>query len=140
MAGAGNNPQPCAVCRHQRRRCDQNCETAPYLPASTYNDFDNAHKLFGVRNIDFTSSAAQSKTSYCRVHSQGSIMIYKHDFPPVVAEALAVHRGLLFVRDAGLLPCVVETDAQVVVKLIEFSNAPLSDVGIIICDIFDFLD
>ncbi|KAK1550569.1 hypothetical protein Q3G72_021185 [Acer saccharum] len=57
-------------------------------------------------------------------------MIYKHDFPPVVAEALAVHRGLLFVRDAGLLPCVVETDAQVVVKLIEFSNAPLSDTNI----------
>ena len=53
---------------------------------------------------------------------------------------LYVHRGLLFVRDAGLLPCVVETDAQVVVKLIESSNAPLSDVGIIICDIFDFLD
>ncbi|KAK3210487.1 hypothetical protein Dsin_015193 [Dipteronia sinensis] len=51
MAGAENNPQPCAVCRHQRRRCDQNCETAPYFPVSTCNDFHNAHKLFGVSKI-----------------------------------------------------------------------------------------
>ncbi|KAK1588690.1 hypothetical protein Q3G72_025975 [Acer saccharum] len=45
-------------------------------------------------------------------------------------EALVVQSGLLFARDEGLLPCVVETDAQVVVKLIEFGSAPLSDVGI----------
>ncbi|KAK3198775.1 hypothetical protein Dsin_022190 [Dipteronia sinensis] len=58
----------------------------------------------------------------------------------VVAEALAVHKGLMFARDACLLPCVVETNAQMVVKLIDSDSTPLSDVGIVINDILEFLD
>ncbi|KAK1581410.1 hypothetical protein Q3G72_005776 [Acer saccharum] len=37
---------------------------------------------------------------------------------PQIAETVAIFRGLVFARDAGLLPCSVETDAQVIVNLI----------------------
>lgn len=43
--------QACASCKHQRKKCDPNCELAPYFPASKYQEFQNAHKLFGVSNI-----------------------------------------------------------------------------------------
>ncbi|KAL6221968.1 hypothetical protein ACLB2K_005360 [Fragaria x ananassa] len=50
-----SSPSPvnhaCASCKHQRKKCDSNCELAPYFPASKYNEFQNAHKLFGVSNI-----------------------------------------------------------------------------------------
>ncbi|KAK1552164.1 hypothetical protein Q3G72_011625 [Acer saccharum] len=59
---------------------------------------------------------------------------------PVVAEALAVYRGLVFARDSGLLPCMIETDAQVVVKIIDSGSVPLSDIGTIISDIVQKLD
>lgn len=51
MSGGGPPSQACASCRHQRKRCDENCELAPYFPASRYREFLNAHKLFGVSNI-----------------------------------------------------------------------------------------
>ncbi|XP_042500129.1 LOB domain-containing protein 22-like [Macadamia integrifolia] len=43
--------QACAACKHQRRKCHKNCLLAPYFPSTRYQDFMNAHKLFGVSNI-----------------------------------------------------------------------------------------
>ncbi|CAL8132377.1 unnamed protein product [Prunus armeniaca] len=40
-----------ASCKHQRRKCDETCEMAAYFPASRYSEFQNAHKIFGVSNI-----------------------------------------------------------------------------------------
>ena len=51
MNREGGNPPACASCKHQRKKCDQNCELAPYFPASRYREFQNAHRLFGVSNI-----------------------------------------------------------------------------------------
>ncbi|KAI5320189.1 PREDICTED: LOB [Prunus dulcis] len=48
--GAAQN-HPCASCKQQRRKCDETCEMAPYFPASRYSEFQNAHKIFGVSNI-----------------------------------------------------------------------------------------
>ncbi|BBG98998.1 LOB domain-containing protein 22 [Prunus dulcis] len=48
--GAAQN-HACASCNHQRRKCDETCEMAPYFPASRYNEFQNAHKIFCVSNI-----------------------------------------------------------------------------------------
>ncbi|KAK3221879.1 hypothetical protein Dsin_008904 [Dipteronia sinensis] len=45
-----------------------------------------------------------------------------------VAEATAIFRGFIFASEAGLLPCTLESDAQVVVKLINTSNVPLSKI------------
>ena len=41
----------CASCKLQRKRCDSSCELAPFFPASKYREFQNAHKVFGVSNI-----------------------------------------------------------------------------------------
>lgn len=43
--------QACASCKHQRKRCDENCEMAPYFPSNRLKEFRNAHRLFGVSNI-----------------------------------------------------------------------------------------
>ncbi|KAK2649619.1 hypothetical protein Ddye_017108 [Dipteronia dyeriana] len=45
-----------------------------------------------------------------------------------MAEAPAIFRGLIFAMEAGLLPCVVESDAQVVARLINEAYIPLSDM------------
>ncbi|PQM41722.1 hypothetical protein Pyn_12576 [Prunus yedoensis var. nudiflora] len=48
--GAAQN-HACTSCKHQRRKCDETCEIAPYFPARRYSEFQNAHKIFGVSNI-----------------------------------------------------------------------------------------
>ncbi|KAG6662022.1 LOB domain-containing protein 27-like [Carya illinoinensis] len=51
MTKETGNMQACASCKHQRRKCDESCELAPFFPASRYREFQNAHRLFGVSNI-----------------------------------------------------------------------------------------
>lgn len=51
MNREGGNPQACASCKHQRKKCDESCELAPYFPANRYWEFQSAHRLFGVSNI-----------------------------------------------------------------------------------------
>ncbi|KAL2515859.1 LOB domain-containing protein 27 [Forsythia ovata] len=43
--------QACAACKYQRRRCTSDCSLAPHFPADQPKMFQNAHKLFGVKNI-----------------------------------------------------------------------------------------
>ncbi|KAF8649518.1 hypothetical protein HU200_064273 [Digitaria exilis] len=47
MTGGG----ACAVCKHQRRKCEPNCELAAYFPAHRMNDFRALHLVFGVANL-----------------------------------------------------------------------------------------
>ncbi|KAK3227791.1 hypothetical protein Dsin_007653 [Dipteronia sinensis] len=49
--GSGGSKQACAVCKHQRRKCVNNCSFASYFPADQQQDFVNAHRFFGVGNI-----------------------------------------------------------------------------------------
>ncbi|CAA2980409.1 LOB domain-containing 27-like [Olea europaea subsp. europaea] len=42
--------EACAACKYQRRRCTSDCSLAPYFPADQPKVFQNAHKLFGVKN------------------------------------------------------------------------------------------
>ncbi|KAF3439611.1 hypothetical protein FNV43_RR17889 [Rhamnella rubrinervis] len=49
-SSAGAN-QACASCKHQRKKCHEGCELAPYFPASRYGEFTNAQRLYGVSNI-----------------------------------------------------------------------------------------
>lgn len=51
MSREAGNFQACASCKHQRKKCDEACELAPYFPADRYTEFQNAHRLFGVSNI-----------------------------------------------------------------------------------------
>ncbi|GMI67139.1 hypothetical protein HRI_000383200 [Hibiscus trionum] len=40
----------CAACKHQRKRCDENCILAPYFPADKCREFQAVHRIFGVSN------------------------------------------------------------------------------------------
>ncbi|KAJ1289444.1 hypothetical protein BS78_02G164500 [Paspalum vaginatum] len=51
--GSGQN-QACAACKYQRRKCNPDCPLAPYFPADQQRLFLNAHRLFGVSNIQKT--------------------------------------------------------------------------------------
>ncbi|CAL4978844.1 unnamed protein product [Urochloa decumbens] len=52
MTGGGNGVGgACAVCKHQRRKCEPNCELAAYFPAHRMNDFRALHLVFGVANL-----------------------------------------------------------------------------------------
>jgi hypothetical protein len=52
MTGGGNGGRgACAVCKHQRRKCEPNCELATYFPAHRMNDFRALHLVFGVANL-----------------------------------------------------------------------------------------
>ncbi|WOL03009.1 protein ROOT HAIR DEFECTIVE 3 [Canna indica] len=42
----------CAACRYQRRKCKPDCILAPFFPANNQQKFLNAHRLFGVSNIN----------------------------------------------------------------------------------------
>ncbi|KAI3859259.1 hypothetical protein MKW98_007640 [Papaver atlanticum] len=49
---ANNNPrQACAACKHQRKKCSQNCMLSPFFPPEKKEKFQAVHKLFGVSNI-----------------------------------------------------------------------------------------
>lgn len=47
-----NTTQACAACKYQRRKCAPDCILAPYFPHDKQRQFLNAHKLFGVSNIN----------------------------------------------------------------------------------------
>ncbi|KAK2644314.1 hypothetical protein Ddye_019509 [Dipteronia dyeriana] len=61
-------------------------------------------------------------------------------YSPQIAEAYAILTGLSFTRDSSLVPCLVESDAQVVVNLINSSDALFLEVGMIIKDIMLLLE
>lgn len=48
----GSGTQACAACKYQRRKCTPDCVLAPYFPPEKQHEFRNAHKLFGVSNIN----------------------------------------------------------------------------------------
>ncbi|OMO53695.1 hypothetical protein CCACVL1_28437 [Corchorus capsularis] len=48
-AGGGVHPA-CAACKHQRKKCDENCILSPYFPADKSREFQAVHKVFGVSN------------------------------------------------------------------------------------------
>lgn len=46
-----NKRLACAACRHQRKKCSENCVTAPYFSAERTDEFQLVLKVFGVRKI-----------------------------------------------------------------------------------------
>ncbi|XP_033510468.1 LOB domain-containing protein 22-like [Nicotiana tomentosiformis] len=52
----------CAACKHQRKKCDANCQLAPYFPSNRSEDFPNVYRLFGVNNtIKLLNSVADDQ-------------------------------------------------------------------------------
>ncbi|KAM0892670.1 hypothetical protein ACQ4PT_025597 [Festuca glaucescens] len=54
VAGSGGQNQACAACKYQRRKCNPDCSLARYFPADQQSRFLQAHRLFGVGNIQRT--------------------------------------------------------------------------------------
>ncbi|XP_022774072.1 LOB domain-containing protein 2 [Durio zibethinus] len=50
VAAASGVHSACAACKHQRKKCDENCILAPYFPADKCREFQAVHKVFGVSN------------------------------------------------------------------------------------------
>ncbi|KAK3230321.1 hypothetical protein Dsin_002202 [Dipteronia sinensis] len=64
-----------------------------------------------------------------------STQVLEACFSPQVAEATAILRGISFAIDSGLLLTVFESDAKVVVDLINSGTAPRDETGTVIADI-----
>ncbi|KAK1587419.1 hypothetical protein Q3G72_012617 [Acer saccharum] len=56
-------------------------------------------------------------------------------YQPQIVEALAILRGLKLAMEIGLVPTVLESDAQAVINAIGSQVVPSSEVGVIIHDI-----
>ena len=41
----------CAACKHQRKKCSEDCKLARYFPANRSKEFQAVHKVFGVSNV-----------------------------------------------------------------------------------------
>ncbi|BBH00941.1 LOB domain-containing protein 2 [Prunus dulcis] len=48
--GELNSRHACSACRHQRKKCDDDCVMAPYFTAEKEEAFRAVHKIFGVSN------------------------------------------------------------------------------------------
>lgn len=47
----GSTHPACASCKHQRKKCNNDCILAPYFPADKNREFQAVHKVFGVSNV-----------------------------------------------------------------------------------------
>ncbi|EEF40010.1 putative mediator of RNA polymerase II transcription subunit 12 [Ricinus communis] len=43
--------QPCAACKHLRRKCSSECIFAPHLPPDMLENFKNLHEVYGASNV-----------------------------------------------------------------------------------------
>ncbi|KAG2712493.1 hypothetical protein I3843_04G119800 [Carya illinoinensis] len=48
---AGTTHPACAACKHQRKKCTEECVLAPYFTADRRREFQAVHMVFGVSNV-----------------------------------------------------------------------------------------
>ncbi|KAK2645061.1 hypothetical protein Ddye_020256 [Dipteronia dyeriana] len=58
----------------------------------------------------------------------------------VLVESVVVLRGLRFAFKSGIWPCVIESDSQVVVLMVNSGSSPLDEIGLIVDDIADMMN
>ncbi|XP_044502585.1 LOB domain-containing protein 2-like [Mangifera indica] len=49
--GTSSVHSACAACKHQRKKCNEECKLAAYFPADRSREFQAVHKVFGVSNV-----------------------------------------------------------------------------------------
>ncbi|CAI0461080.1 unnamed protein product [Linum tenue] len=49
--GGGGSHPACASCKHQRKKCAEDCILAAVFPAEKTREFQAVHKVFGVSNV-----------------------------------------------------------------------------------------
>ncbi|KAK2651128.1 hypothetical protein Ddye_018617 [Dipteronia dyeriana] len=100
------------------------------LKINTDTAIDVAKKRVGIGIIVRDSTGAVMASSSQQV---------KASYDPHTVESLAIYKGLQFALESGFWNCVLESDAQVVVNLINSNSYVSSDVGVIIQDILGLL-
>ncbi|KAK3230042.1 hypothetical protein Dsin_001923 [Dipteronia sinensis] len=76
--------------------------------------------------------------------SSGAVMasvsqIIRAGYDPLIAEATAILRGVQLALEAGFWHCIIESNAQVIVNLINSQSSVSSDVGLIVTDILNLI-
>ncbi|CAH2038767.1 unnamed protein product [Thlaspi arvense] len=51
ISNNSSSHQACASCKHQRKKCNNECILSPYFPARKTKEFQAIHKVFGVSNV-----------------------------------------------------------------------------------------
>ncbi|KAG7653277.1 Lateral organ boundaries LOB [Arabidopsis suecica] len=51
ISSNSSSHQACASCKHQRKKCNNECILSPYFPARKTKEFQAVHKVFGVSNV-----------------------------------------------------------------------------------------
>ncbi|XP_010457753.1 PREDICTED: LOB domain-containing protein 2-like [Camelina sativa] len=51
ISNNSSSHQACASCKHQRKKCNNECILSPYYPARKTKEFQAVHKVFGVSNV-----------------------------------------------------------------------------------------
>lgn len=51
ISNNSSSHQACASCKHQRKKCNNECILSPYFPARKTKEFQAVHKVFGVSNV-----------------------------------------------------------------------------------------
>ncbi|KAK3133178.1 hypothetical protein QOZ80_6AG0533400 [Eleusine coracana subsp. coracana] len=111
---SGGQNQACAACKYQRRKCNPDCPLARYFPADQQRRFLNAHRLFGVSNIQKTLRRidpeygpeamraliyqSEARAADPVLGCVGVIQRLEHDFNCATAELQALHQQLALFR------------------------------------------
>ncbi|KAK3198140.1 hypothetical protein Dsin_021555 [Dipteronia sinensis] len=77
--------------------------------------------------------------NHCGLIMGSSAQRIEANFSSQIAEAVAILRGIVFAKDMGLLPAVVESDALGVVNLINTGSSISADVGVVLSDILNII-
>lgn len=51
ISNNSSSHQACASCKHQRKKCNNECILSPYFPARKTKEFQAVHRVFGVSNV-----------------------------------------------------------------------------------------
>ncbi|KAK2653232.1 hypothetical protein Ddye_013088 [Dipteronia dyeriana] len=116
--------------------------------SSQVNDTSWKPPLVGLVkiNTDETIDAGSGKVGICiiirngdgKVIASGAQVVLAR-FSPLVAESVALLKGLQLGLSVGVLPCVIESDALGVVNLVTVGHPSRSDVGLVIQDVLQIL-
>ncbi|KAK3200738.1 hypothetical protein Dsin_024153 [Dipteronia sinensis] len=104
------------------------------------NGFVGGHSTFDIRfsdrmNLQLRFDEALDPPKRPALLSSSTLERLQSPTMATVAEALAIFKGILFAKNSRIMPLFIESDAQVVVNLINSSFDPHSDIGLLIKDI-----
>ncbi|KAF9600554.1 hypothetical protein IFM89_010040 [Coptis chinensis] len=59
----GDKKPTCAACRHQKKKCPEECKLAPYFPSNMYEKYKQVQKIFGYNKVEKIMNELRSEGS-----------------------------------------------------------------------------